>query len=146
MKISTTWQGKMRFEARAGENATPMDAPAPLGQGSATSPKQLLLAAVCGCTGIDVAARLRKFRQNPTALRIDAEAPKKEGKPSTFESVTLDYFFEGEVDQQVAIDAVVASQTEECGVSAMVAAHCPVHYRVHVNGALVREGTARFFA
>jgi putative redox protein len=145
MKISTTWHGKMRFTATAGENTTAMDAPAPFGDGSATSPKQLLLAAVTGCTGIDVSARMRKFKQDLKSLRIDASAPKKEGKPSTFASVHLDYFFEGTLEESIVIDAVRASQTEECGVSAMVAAHCPLTYRVHVNGRLVNEGRARFF-
>jgi putative redox protein len=145
MKITTHWQGKMRFEMQAGENRTPMDAPAPIGEGSAASPKQLLLAAVCGCTGIDVAARLRKQKQGLKSLRIEADAPKREGKPATFDSVTLDYFFEGELGEAAAVEAVTASQTEECGVSAMIAAHCPLRYRVHVNGRLVQEGESRFF-
>ena len=76
MKVSTLWQGKMRFEAHANDLASPMDAPSPIGDGSALSPKQLLLAAVCGCTGIDVAARMRKFRQDLKSLRIEADAPK----------------------------------------------------------------------
>jgi putative redox protein len=135
----------MKFTAVAGEQSAPIDAPAPLGDGSALSPKQLLLAAICGCTGIDVAARMRKLRQNLTALSIEAEAPKREGKPATFDSVTLDFFFEGEVDEAVAIEAVRASQSEDCGVSAMVAAHCPIHYRVHLNGHLAHTGTASFF-
>ena len=146
MKIHARWESKMRFTAQAGENTTPMDAPPPIGSGSALSPKQLLLAAVCGCTGIDVAARMRKHKQALTALTIEAEAPKRNGRPSTFDSVTLDYHFSGEVEERVAIEAVVASQSQECGVSAMVAAHCPVHYRVHLNGHLAHEGTARFFA
>ncbi|MGZ3703925.1 MAG: OsmC family protein, partial [Bdellovibrionota bacterium] len=140
MKVSTTWQGKMRFDATAGDNTSLMDAPAPFGDGSALSPKQLLLASICGCTGVDVAARMRKHKQGVESLRIDADAPKREGKPSTFDSVTLDYFFDGEVNETIVVEAVVASQTEDCGVSAMVAAHCPIFYRVHVNGKLVHEG------
>ena len=145
MKISASWNGKMRFTAEAGENTAPMDAPAPLGNGSALSPKQLLLAAVCGCTGIDVSARMRKHKQELRSLRIEAEAPKREGRPATFDSVTLDFYFEGEVSEKVAVEAVVSSQTEDCGVSAMVAAHCPIHYRVHLNGLFVHSGTAAFF-
>lgn len=145
MKIETSWHGKMRFEATNGEHVTVMDAPPPFGEGKALSPKQLLLASICGCTGVDVAARMRKHRQDVKSLRILADAPKREGKPSTFDSVTLDFYFEGVVEASIAIDAVVASQTEECGVSAMVAAHCPIHYRVHLNGDLIKEGTASFF-
>jgi putative redox protein len=144
MKITSTWQSKMRFEASANGLTTLTDAPAPIGDSAALSPKQLLLAAICGCTGIDVAARMRKYKQELRALRIEADAPKREGNPATFDSVTLDFYFDGPVDESVAVEAVVASQTEECGVSAMVAAHCPIYYRVHLNGRLVREGEARF--
>lgn len=145
MKIETTWRGKMSFEASDGEHVTAMDASPPFGEGKAHSPKQLLLASICGCTGVDVAARMRKHKQDLKSLRIIADAPKREGKPSTFDSVTLDYFFEGVVEATRAIEAVVASMTEDCGVSAMIAAHCPVHYRVHLNGDLLKEGSASFF-
>jgi putative redox protein len=144
MKISTEWQGKMRFEATAGDNTLLTDAPAPLGDGAALSPKQLLLAAVCGCTGVDVAARMRKHKQDVKSLRIHADAVKREGKPATFDSITLDYFLEGALDEAVVLEAVEKSQTEECGVSAIVASHCPIRWRLHVNGRLVREGEARF--
>lgn len=145
MKIETSWHGKMRFEATNGEHVTVMDAPAPFGEGKALSPKQLLLASICGCTGVDVSARMRKHKQDMKSLRILADAPKRDGKPSTFDSVTLDYYFEGVIEASRVIEAVVASMTEECGVSAMVAAHCPMHYRVHLNGDLIKEGTASFF-
>lgn len=144
MKILTTWQGKMRFEASNGEHSSVMDAPPPFGDGKALSPKQLLLASICGCTGVDVAARLRKHKQNPEKFYIEADAPKREGKPATFDSVTLDFFVEGVVEASVLIEAVVSSQTEDCGVSAMIAAHCPVYYRVHLNGDLIKEGQAAF--
>lgn len=146
MKISTRWQGKMRFETTLpGGTSAAMDAPAPIGDGSAPSPKQLLLAAICGCTGIDISARMRKLRLDLKGLTIEAEAPKREGKPATFDSVLLDFYFEGGLEDAAAVEAVVASQTEECGVSAMVAAHCPIRWRVHVNGRFVQEGEARFF-
>jgi len=144
MKILTTWQGKMRFEASSGEHSSVMDAPPPFGEGQALSPKQLLLASICGCTGVDVAARLRKHRQSPTKFTMEADAPKRDGKPATFDSVTIDYFFEGVVDAHIAIDAVVSSQTEDCGVSAMIAAHCPIYYRVYLNGELIKEGQSAF--
>lgn len=136
----------MRFEASHGDLQTPMDAPTPIGESSALSPKQLLLASICGCTGIDVAARLRKHKQDLTSLTIEADAPKRDGKPSTFDSVTLDYFFVGSIEPRIAIESVVSSQTEDCGVSAMIAAHCPVYFRVHLNGAKIHEGTSRFFS
>jgi len=144
MKIITTWQGKMRFDSSDGEHITVMDAAPPFGEGKALSPKQLFLASICGCTGVDVAARMRKHKQDLKKFYIEADAPKREGKPSTFDSVMLDYFFEGVLESSVVIEAVVASQTEECGVSAMVAKHCPIRYRVHLNGDLIQEGESNF--
>jgi putative redox protein len=144
MKNITTWQGKMRFEASDGEHSAVMDAPAPFGDGKALSPKQLLLASICGCTGVDVSARMRKHKQEMTKLIIEAEALRREGKPATFDSVTLDYFFEGVLENSKVIEAVVSSQTQDCGVSAMIAAHCPIYYRVHLNGDLIKEGKSEF--
>ncbi len=121
-----------------------MDASPPFGEGKALSPKQLLLASICGCTGIDVAARMRKHKQQLTKFYIEADAPKREGKPATFDSITLDYFFEGVVEASLAIESVVSSQTEDCGVSAMITPHCPIYYRVHLNGDLIKEGQSDF--
>lgn len=145
MKITARWESKMRFAATDGERTVYTDAGRPLGDGTSLSPKQVLLASICGCTGIDVAARMRKHKQEMTALRIEADAPKREGKPATFDSVTLDFYFEGKLDAELVVGAVVSSQSEDCGVSAMIAAHCPIFYRVHVNGALVKEGQAKFW-
>lgn len=144
MKLTTTWVQKSRFDVTDGELTTSMDARPPFGEGTAMSPKQLCLAAIAGCTGVDIASLMKKHRQKLTGLRIDADAPVREGHPATFTHVQLDFHFEGEVEEARALEAVELSQTQYCGVSAMMAAHCPVRYRVWLNGREIGQGEARF--
>lgn len=144
MKISTTWQGKMRFEATDGTKVSVMDANPPFGEGSALSPKQLCLASICGCTAMDVVSWLKKQRQEASFLRVDADAPITPGFPAVFAHVVLDFYAEGPLDPAVLIEAVKQSQSLYCGVSAMIAKACPVRYRVYLNGAEIHAGEAAF--
>jgi putative redox protein len=144
MKISTTWESKMKFSSTDGRNSLVMDTQPPIGDGSALSPKQLCLAAICGCTGIDVASLLRKFKQEPTSFHMEAEAPVTESYPAVFSWVMLDFFLQGPVEAARLIEAVQLSQTKYCGVSAMFAKGCPIRYRIHLNGNLVNEGESNF--
>lgn len=145
MKLTTTWGGsKYALTATDGKNATLMDAKAPAGGDAALTPKQLCLASITGCTGMDVIAYFHKQRQALGSLRIESDATIRKGHPAIFEQVQLDYYFEGSFPTNVAVDAVRLSQTEECGVSAMIARACPISYRVFVNGSLMSQGEARF--
>lgn len=144
MKISTIWKEKSHFETTDGENMAHMDAKPPFGNGSALSPKQLVLSAIGGCTGVDIAGLMRKYKQDMKGLRIEADAPVSEGHPAVFTQVQLDFYFEGTIDPAKAMEAVTLSQTKYCGVSAMIAKACPIYYRVHINGALVGNGQANF--
>ena len=144
MKTTTTWKEKMLFSTGDGTVSTMMDAKAPIGTGTAMTPKQLFLSAISGCSGMDVVGLMRKEKQDLKNLCIDADAPMSEGYPAVFTKVDLDYYFEGAVAPEKAIESVVLSQTKYCGVSAMVAKHCPIHYRIHLNGTLIHEGTSKF--
>ncbi len=144
MKLTTTWTQKFHLDATDGTNSVPMDIKPPHGDGAALSPKQLCLAAITGCTGLDVISHLNKHKQPYSSFRIEADAPVTEGHPAVFASVQLDFFLEGEAQTARLVEAVTLSQTKYCGVSAMMAKNCPIYYRVHLNGSLVHEGQANF--
>lgn len=144
MKLTTTWSQKLTFTTTDGTNQTSMDTPPPYGDGKALSPKQLCLAAIAGCTGMDVVSHLNKHKQPARALRIEADAPVTSGHPAVFSHVDLDFYFEGEVQSALAVEAVQLSQSKYCGVSAMIAKSCPIRYKVHVNGSVVAQGEAKF--
>lgn len=144
MKISTTWKSKSLFSTSDGSLSTNMDAKPPFGEGTALSPKQLALAAIAGCTGVDVVGLMRKHKQEMSGLRIEADAPVSEGHPAVFKEVVLDFYFEGNVKPEIALESVRLSQTKYCGVSAMMAKACPIRYTVHLNGETIGNGIANF--
>lgn len=144
MKTSIAWKGGMKFTAAIDTHEFTMDANPPLGQASGPTPKQLLLAAISGCTGMDVAALLRKHKQAPSALVVEADAELTSGYPAIFREVKLRFIVTGEVDSARLLEAVALSQTKYCGVTAMVANTVPVNYVVFLNGAEIGAGSARF--
>ena len=145
MKVELDWKGRMLFGAAAAGHEVLVDARPPLGAGGGMNPKELLLAALASCTAMDVAAMLRKRKQEPSSFRVSIDArPSEGGHPKVFSKAELTYTLTGGVDPEVALHAVVASQTLFCGVSAMLARAFPIAYVVMVNGARVGEGEADF--
>lgn len=145
MKLTCQWQEKMKFVASAGDHQVPMDSAAPIGSDSALTPKQLLLAAVCGCTAMDVAALMKKHRQPLESFAVTADAATTEGGyPVIFKEIRLLFSLSGALDPAKVIEAVTLSQTKYCGVSAMVAAAVPIHYDIELNGQAIGAGFAKF--
>ena len=144
MKVVTQWKQKMFFVADAEGHSVPMDAKAPIGTNEAATPKELLLAAVCGCSGMDVAGLLKKHKQPVDELTIEAEAKNREGFPATFAELTLTFRLSGAIDRAVLVEAVRLSQSKYCSVSAMLSKAVPVSYKTILNSELVDSGLANF--
>ena len=145
MNLICTWQEKLAFTAKMPDGlSVTMDALPPLGKGAGPAPKQLALAAICGCTGMDVVSLLRKHKQNVTQFEIGADAPVFETHPHSFKSVSLVYRVRGEVDPAVLRDSISASMTKFCAVSAMISQAAPISYTIELNGAAVGTGEAAF--
>jgi len=145
VQTKLVWKERMQFSAQAGEHTLTMDAKPPLGQGKAQSPKQLLLAALCGCTAMDVVALLRKHRQDMQNFEVTAEANTHEGvHPAVFTEIALAFRIQGGVAPAIALEAVRLSQTLYCGVSAMLSRAVPIRYEVFVNGVSAGQGQAQF--
>jgi len=51
MKLRSVWNEKMRFTAEVDSHSVPMDTKPPIGDDTAITPKQMLVVAICGCTG-----------------------------------------------------------------------------------------------
>jgi putative redox protein len=145
MNAELNWTGAMEFTATAGENRVLMDAKSPIGKGAAMTPKELVVVGLGGCTAMDVAALFKKHKQVPTSFRIavDVETSTK-GHPIVFEKATLKFIVDGAVDAKIFTDAVVASQTKFCGVSAMLSKAFPIHFELVLNGATIHTGQAQF--
>jgi putative redox protein len=145
MKLTCKWNEKMRFTAEANGHQVSMDAKSPIGSDSAMTPKHLLLAGICGCTSMDVAALLKKYRQPLEALEVYADAEIREGEqPAIFKEIKLIFKVSGQIDSEKLIEAVRLSQTKYCGVSAMVSATVPISYTIELNKTVIATGLADF--
>lgn len=145
MKLQCSWNDKMKFTARSGEHAVEMDTSAPMGSDTALTPKQLLVAGICGCTAMDVVALLKKHKQPLESFQIEADATPTEGiHPAVYKEIKLVFKLKGSLDEAKVMESVVLSQTKYCGVTAMVSKAVPITYTVELNGKSIGAGRAEF--
>jgi len=147
LKSEITWRGsRLTFDSKIRQHEVIMDTKTVNGgadQGA--SPKELLLAALCGCAGMDVVGLMRKARAELQTLVVTAEAETTDVHPKIFKEVQLVFAATGDPSIQAPlIDAVRLSESLYCGVGAMVAKACPISYQVTLNGATVATGHAEF--
>ncbi|MGA2005772.1 MAG: OsmC family protein [Terriglobales bacterium] len=87
---------------------------------TASTPMELVLIALCGCTASDVVGILRKKREPFTGLEVRAKAERADGYPAVYTSIHLTYTVHGEVNKKAMEDAVRLSKEKYCSVSAML--------------------------
>lgn len=109
------------------------------GSNTAPRPKALMLVALAGCSGMDIASLSRKMRVNITSFDMDVEAEKSLEPPVVYTSVLLIYkFVAQEVDREKIIKMVALSQERYCGVAAMISRATKLEYRIELNGEIVK--------
>lgn len=98
-----------------------MDGPEDFGgSDAAIRPKELLLLALGGCTGSDVASILQKKRVKLDGFEMNIEAEMTEEHPKVYSNITLEYVFYGKkIDPKAVERAIELSLTKYCGVTAM---------------------------
>jgi putative redox protein len=87
---------------------------------SASSPVELVLIALCGCTASDVVGILRKKREPFTSLEVHAAGTRAEAFPKIFTHIRLTYRVGGKVTRKAMEDAVRLSNEKYCSVSGML--------------------------
>lgn len=98
-------------------------------------PKNLLLSALIGCTGMDVVSVLGKMKVSGFALRITAEAESSDDHPVHFTAIRLRYLFDGDDLPDGKIRrAVELSQERYCGVTYMLSKAADIDYRIEYTG------------
>lgn len=100
----------------------PMDGPENFGGSDAgTRPKELILLALAGCTGSDVAVILQKKKINLEGFEINISAEVQETHPQVFTKIDLEYVFYGENIPKEAVErAIELSMNTYCSVTAML--------------------------
>lgn len=144
MKVDCDWTGKQSFVANVNGFKVHMDASKPFGDEKNPTPKQLVLAALCGCTGMDVIGLLKKNKQEPMKFKIEAEAAIAGDHPHELKDIKLRFLVDGSCDPIKVTEAVNLSQTRYCAVSSMVSRGTTITYDVSLNGKRIAQGRSEF--
>ena len=127
---------RSRVTARtSGNQPITMDADPPEGDDAAPGPKEALLAALVGCTAMDVASLLRKKRQAVDAYEIDVSAESAEEHPRVFTTITVVHRVSGAVEPEALRRSVELSATRYCPVNAMLSATVRIEHRYRLTDA-----------
>lgn len=131
-EISTKFNKGMSFTASINGHDIIMDTTADDGgNDSGPSPKRLMLAALAGCTGIDVVSILNKMKVQFSNFSIDVSAALTEEYPKIYNSVKIIYKIQlVKADEAKMQKAVNLSQEKYCGVSAMFKAFAKVEFEI----------------
>jgi putative redox protein len=104
------------------------------GSEGATTPKELVLTALGGCTGADVASILYKMKEKVHRFEIDLEAETADEHPKVYTKIHITYKFWGEdLKEENIIKAISLSQDKYCSVSAMLKKSTSITYSHHIN-------------
>jgi putative redox protein len=94
------------------------------------SPMELVLIALCGCTGYDVVSILGKKRERFTSVEVRAEAERAADPPMVYTEIRLVYRVGGKVSHKAVEDAVRLSEEKYCSVAAMLNKTAKISYRI----------------
>lgn len=133
-KVSTAYKSGMSFESDIDGHKLLMDAaPEVGGNNEGPRPKPLMLAALAGCTGIDVVSILKKMRVEFESFDIDVEADVTEEHPKHYTAMHIIYRFKGEnLDPEKLDKAVSLSQERYCGVSEVYRKAMKITYEIQI--------------
>jgi putative redox protein len=116
-------------------NLITMDGPPNIGgHNSGFRPTQLLLAAVGGCSAIDVVMILKKQKQRIDSFEIEVDGEKEKVEEySLFKDITIHFKLKGEIELEKAQKAVQLSIEKYCSVSKTLEPTAKITYKVSVN-------------
>jgi len=122
------WTDKERYIGEAtSQHAIVMDTAT---EKTASSPMELVLIALCGCTASDVVGILRKKREPFTSLEVTANGERAQGYPAVYTDIKLTYRVGGKVSPKAMEDAVRLSKEKYCSVSAMLEKSAKITFEI----------------
>ncbi|PTN08908.1 OsmC family protein [Mangrovibacterium marinum] len=119
--VDLSWKQKMTFEADMDGHKLVLDAnPESGGDDLGPRPKKLMLAALAGCTGMDVIMILKKMKVEPEEFHVIVEGDVADEHPKKYTQMKVVYQFKGAgLPLDKLEKAVQLSEEKYCGVSAV---------------------------
>jgi len=111
----------MKFDSVVNGHHVIMDLPESSGgEDAGPRPKQLMLAALAGCTGLDIVSLLKKMRQEFEYFNIIVEGDTEDEHPNAYVKMHIIYELRGkDLDLEKIEKAISLSMDRYCGVSAV---------------------------
>ncbi len=135
MKVVANWKESLAFDV-VSDNGHQIRVDTTIENGSldsGMSPKKLILAGLCGCSGMDVVDILTKMKVSFSKVTVSAEAEQVDEHPKVFKSIQMVYQADVSVNDLDKLSRAVAlSQEKYCGVSAMLEKHCSITYSIEL--------------
>lgn len=136
MQAQVRWNGKMGFVGISGFNHTVvMDVSKENGgDGAAASPMEMVLMALAGCSGVDIALIVKKKRLDVRDFQILVEGERADEHPRVFTKVNMTFVFEGaDLTLKPLEDAVRLSLEKYCSVAGMVNKTAEISWKVEIK-------------
>ncbi|MER3523176.1 MAG: osmotically inducible protein OsmC [Ignavibacteria bacterium] len=112
------------------------------GSEAASSPKELLLFALGGCTAMDVIPILKKKRVRLEGFEIHLSGNTQEEHPQVFTDIHVEYVFFGENINPADVErAIELSTTKYCSVSAMLRKAVKITHSYRIEPSNVSESS-----
>ena len=104
------------------------------GSGAASTPKELVLMALAGCTASDVIPILKKKRVPLQNLEINVSGVERNEHPKIFTDIHIEYIFYGEGISPADVErAIELSKTKYCSVSAILSASAKLTHSYRIE-------------
>jgi putative redox protein len=104
------------------------------GHNKGMRPTQLLLAAVGGCSAIDVIMILRKQKQDVESFEVEVEGEREKVEDySLFRNIVLHFKLKGKIDKEKAERAVKLSLDKYCSVSKTLEPTAKIDYKITIE-------------
>jgi len=133
--VKTVWSGGMSFTAEVNGHKLIMDAdPYFGGTDQGPRPKPLLLAALSGCSGMDIVSILEKMGIKDYSLEMDAQGESTTEHPIIYHTITLTYNFQGNnLPAEKIVKAVKLSLEKYCAVNAKLKKAAKIIPKIYIN-------------
>ncbi len=106
------------------------------GSNAGSTPKELLLMALGGCTAMDIIPIMTKKRVPFTGVEIRLTAAMREEHPQVFTSVHIEYLVFGTDLNRADVErAVELSRTKYCSLSAMLSPAMQITHSIRIEPA-----------
>lgn len=133
--VISKWTGDLSFDAQVTGHHVIMDGAKEFGgNDTGPRPKPLLLAALTGCSGMDVVSILKKMQVKDYSFEMEADGESTEEHPVVYHTITVKFKFNGAaLPQDKIVKAVTLSTDRYCGVNAMLKQAAKVIVKIYIN-------------